>query len=75
MLQVSDMMQAACAPNSVTAFLPFIINPDSFSQTVENLFYFSFLIKEGIAAVEMDDDQESEFFGEPIVCKWCSPPT
>lgn len=34
----------------------FAINPDSFGQTVENLFYVSFLIREGAAKVETDAD-------------------
>ena len=34
----------------------FAINPDSFGQTVENLFYVSFLIREGSAKVETDKD-------------------
>ncbi|KAF4548765.1 Nse4-like protein [Elsinoe fawcettii] len=34
----------------------FVINPKSFGQTVENLFYVSFLIKEGEMGVEMDED-------------------
>ena len=34
----------------------FAINPDSFGQTVENLFYISFLIRDGNAGIEQDDD-------------------
>lgn len=34
----------------------FVINPRSFGQTVENLFYVSFLIKEGAVGIENDDD-------------------
>jgi hypothetical protein len=32
----------------------FIINPKSFGQTVENMFYVSFLIKEGTAGLDFD---------------------
>jgi hypothetical protein len=34
----------------------FAINPHSFGQTVENLFYISFLIKEGNVGLDMDDE-------------------
>ncbi|KAH8119441.1 Nse4 C-terminal-domain-containing protein [Phellopilus nigrolimitatus] len=46
-----------------------IVNPQSFGQSVENLFYLSFLIRDGKAALEIDVDS-----GEPIV--WlCEAPT
>ncbi|KAK0791191.1 hypothetical protein LTR02_013686 [Friedmanniomyces endolithicus] len=35
----------------------FVLNPGSFGQTVENLFYISFLIKEGGVAIKLDDDE------------------
>lgn len=34
----------------------YAINPHSFGQTVENLFYVSFLIKEGTCGIYYDDD-------------------
>ncbi|KXT08089.1 hypothetical protein AC579_1469 [Pseudocercospora musae] len=34
----------------------FVVNPHSFGQTVENLFYVSFLIKEGNAGIAPDDN-------------------
>ena len=40
----------------------FFINPESFSQSVENLFYLSFLIRDGKAYI--DDDS-----GQPILGK------
>ncbi|KAJ3081952.1 nuclear protein [Quaeritorhiza haematococci] len=42
-------------------FFKFIINPESFGQTVENMFHLAFLIKEGKAKIEIDED------GDPIV--------
>ena len=34
----------------------FVVNPRSFGQTVENMFYISFLIKEGSIGIEHDDE-------------------
>ncbi|KAI5475174.1 alpha-1,2-mannosyltransferase (Ktr4), glycosyltransferase family 15 protein [Pseudohyphozyma bogoriensis] len=53
-------------------YLKFIINPDSFAQTVENMFYYAFLVKEGHAAIEIEDDPNSEYFGEAMVYR-CKP--
>lgn len=37
-------------------FLELVINPDDYGQTVENIFYASFLVKEGQAGIQVDDD-------------------
>ncbi|TVY46030.1 Non-structural maintenance of chromosome element [Lachnellula subtilissima] len=38
------------------AFLKFVINPYSFGQTIENLFYVSFLVRDGKAEIVVGDD-------------------
>jgi hypothetical protein len=40
----------------------FIINPNDFAQSVENLFYLSFLIRDGECALEIEEN------GEPVIC-------
>lgn len=37
-------------------FFKFFVNPNSFSQSVENLFYLSFLIRDSKMAIEEDPD-------------------
>ncbi|OLY83139.1 Non-structural maintenance of chromosome element 4 [Smittium mucronatum] len=44
----------------------FVVNPESFSETVENIFYLSFLIRDGKASI----DDES---GQPMIAA-CEPP-
>lgn len=41
----------------------FIINPNDFGQSVENMFYLSFLIRDGKCALETNEE------GEPMICE------
>jgi hypothetical protein len=58
-------LRAAMAPTGEAAvsLLDFAINPHDFGQTVENLFYISFLVREGNAKICKDED------GLPLLSK------
>lgn len=47
-----QVMHTQLKNNGVLPFHKVYINPDSFSQSVENLFYLSFLVKEGMVEVK-----------------------
>jgi len=43
--------------NDPLDFFEFVTDPDSFGRTVENIFYVSFLVREGLARVFLDEDK------------------
>lgn len=49
-------------PTPINLF-KFIINPKDFAQSVENMFYLSFLIRDGLCALEYDKNTD-----EPMIC-------
>lgn len=62
----SNVMAVAAALQQYESvpFYHFITNPESFSRSVENLFYCSFLVHEGRAALELAED--GELFIRPV---------
>lgn len=44
-------------PTTPISYFEFIIDPNSFSRTVENMFHMSFLIRDGLARMYLDDDK------------------
>lgn len=62
-LDIARRLEECCGEEGINLFR-FALNPHSFSDSVENLFYISFLIRDGKAAIIEDND------GDPQLCMY-----
>ncbi|KFQ26996.1 Non-structural maintenance of chromosomes element 4 A, partial [Mesitornis unicolor] len=44
-------------PDTPISFFDLVIDPNSFARTVENIFHVSFIIRDGLASIKLDDDK------------------
>uniref|UniRef100_A0A8W8IWU0 Non-structural maintenance of chromosomes element 4 n=1 Tax=Magallana gigas TaxID=29159 RepID=A0A8W8IWU0_MAGGI len=54
-----DLLQKLYRENerNPICYFEFVLHPESFSQTVENMFYTSFLVRDGLANIKLDDEK------------------
>ncbi|RVD84600.1 uncharacterized protein DFL_006341 [Arthrobotrys flagrans] len=54
----------------IVGYFEFVINPESYGQTIENMFYLAFLVKEGkVAILESEDDMLYLAASDPATSK------
>jgi len=58
---VIDIRNLLVEQNGPVNLFRFVVNPSDFAQSVENLFYLSFLIRDAECALEIEED------GEPVI--------
>lgn len=56
--EISEVLNAMDPHRKGVNLFRLFINPDSFAQSVENLFYTSFLVKEGRVGIDVKEDGE-----------------
>ncbi|XP_077114820.1 non-structural maintenance of chromosomes element 4 homolog A [Ranitomeya variabilis] len=44
-------------PDTPISFFDFVIDPNSFARTIENIFHVSFIIRDGFARIKLDQDK------------------
>ena len=49
-------LRRICAAKGRVNFFNFLVDPDSYGQTVENIFHFDFLVKDGRAGIILGKD-------------------
>ncbi len=53
---IMNQVRRVCKERGKIGYFHFLVDPRSFAKTVENMFHFAFLIKDGRVGVELDSD-------------------
>jgi non-structural maintenance of chromosomes element 4 len=61
--EMKDLLEAK-GPNGVV-FWRFVVDPDSFTRSIENIFHSAFLVKDGFASLNLKDEPPMIAYKEP----------
>eukprot|EP00731_Ephydatia_muelleri_P030355 Em0021g878a len=59
-------LKDTCTDDGAVHFFKFLVDPQSFSHTVENMFYLSFLVKDGRVGIRIADGVPVIYFPEDV---------
>ncbi|CAK1587771.1 unnamed protein product [Parnassius mnemosyne] len=58
--RVYRLLTKACR-NGPVSYFRLVLDPDSFARTVENIYYVSFLVRDGMVAIDLDEERGLPF--------------
>ena len=65
---IMTQVQRACRERGKVGYFQFLVDPDSFAKTIENMFHFAFLVKDGRVGVDLDTDGVPYIFLRKYLC-------
>ena len=70
---INDILKLLESHGRGASMFDFVVDPTSFGNTIENLFYVSFLVRDGVCAMIMPGDEENPDGDQPLLSEFEDP--